>query len=271
MIGRIKIYPWEKEIEIDLGSSNLKKGDYAIIKNTETENEMEAVQVLDISENPTSAAGLSGSALLVKAAAAGDIEAVNKYNSKKEEALNFAKKQAKVYSLDIKFIDVQYNYDGSRITYGFVSSQRVDFRELVKALSRHFQKSIKMVQVGSRDEARNFGGIGGCGRQLCCASFLKKIESVTLNDAKVQRMDQRGAARLSGICGRLKCCLAFETKAYEELSASMPYMNKDVETKKGPGRVIDVYVLEKKVKVLHADNSYNFFPVDEIKVIERKK
>lgn len=128
-----------------------------------------------------------------------------------------------------------------------------------------------MVQVGSRDEARNFGGIGGCGRQLCCASFLKKIESVTLNDAKIQRMDQRGAARLSGICGRLKCCLAFETKTYEELSASMPYMNKEVETKKGRGKVIDVYVLEKKVKVLHADNSYDFFPVDEIKVIEGKK
>jgi cell fate regulator YaaT (PSP1 superfamily) len=100
---------------------------------------------------------------------------------------------------------------------------------------------------------------------------LKKIESVTLNDAKIQRMDQRGAARLSGICGRLKCCLAFESKTYEELSASMPYMNKEVETKKGRGRVIDVYVLEKKVKVLHADNSYNFFAVDEIKVIEEKR
>lgn len=270
MIGRIKIYPWDKEAEIDLGGLNLKKGDYVIVRNTDAEDEMEAVEILDTSENVTTS-GLSGSIVFVKVAAAGDIDAVRNYNFKKEEALSFAKKQAKAHSLDIKFIDVQYNFDGSRITYGFVSSQRVDFRELVKALSRHFQKSIKMVQVGSRDEARNFGGMGGCGRNLCCASFLKKIESVTLGDAKIQRMDQRGAARLSGVCGRLKCCLAFESKAYGELIASMPYMDKEVETRQGKGRVIDVYVLEKKVKVLHADNSYNFFGVDEIKIIEGKK
>lgn len=271
MIGRIKIYPWEKEIEIDLGNCNLKKGDYVIIKNTETEDEMEAVQILDAKEKADNASGLSKSAVMVKIAAAGDISAINNYNLKKEEALNFAKKQAKKNDLDIKFIDVQYNYDGSRITFGFVASQRVDFRELVKSLSRHFQKSIKMVQVGSRDEARNFGGVGGCGRRLCCASFLKKIESVTLNDAKIQRMDQRGSARLSGICGRLKCCLAFESKTYEELNASMPFMNKEVETRKGKGKVVDIYVLEKRVKVLNADNSYDFLDVSEIKLINEKK
>jgi len=270
MIGRIKIYPWEKEAEIDLGNLHLKKGDYIIIKNIDAEGEMEAVQILDIAESVKSASALPSSSV-ARVAAASDIDAVNNYNLKKEEALSFAKNQAKKSSLDIKFIDVQYNYDGSRITFGFIASQRVDFRELVKTLSRHFQKSIKMVQVGSRDEARNFGGMGGCGRQLCCASFLKRIESVTLNDAKIQRMDQRGAARLSGICGRLKCCLAFESKTYEELNSSMPFMNKEVETKKGKGRVIDVYVLEKRVKVLHTDNTYNFFEVGEIKVIEEKK
>ncbi|MBU4142174.1 hypothetical protein KKE99_04895 [Patescibacteria group bacterium] len=271
MIGRIKIYPWEKEIRIDLSNWKLKKGDNVIIKNTDTDGEMEAVEILDAAENIAGASTLCGSAVIVRVAAASDIDAVNNYNLKKEEALNFAKKQAKIYSLDIKFIDVQYSFDGSRITFGFVSAQRVDFRELVKALSRHFQKSIKMVQVGSRDEARNFGGVGGCGRQLCCASFLKKIESVTLNDAKIQRMDQRGSARLSGICGRLKCCLAFESKTYEELNASMPFMNKEVETKKGKGRVIDIYVLEKKVKVLYADNTYNFLEIGEIKIIDSVK
>lgn len=271
MIGRIKIYPWEKEIEIDLGNCNLTKGDYVIVKVADSESEMEAVRILDINNIAEVSSGLSNLAFFVKVATASEIEAVNSYNLKKEDALNFAKNQAKVYSLDIKFIDTQYNFDGSRITFGFVASQRVDFRDLVKALSRHFQKSIKMVQVGSRDEARNFGGVGGCGRQLCCASFLKKIESVTLNDAKIQRMDQRGSARLSGVCGRLKCCLAFESKSYEDLNASMPFMNKEVETKKGKGRVVDIYVLEKKVKVLLADNTYDFFDVGDIKLIEVKK
>jgi len=270
MIGRIKIYPWEKEIEIDLGNLSLKKGDYLIIKNTKADNEMEATEILDLAEN-ISVSGLSDSVCFVKIATASEIDAVNNYNQKKEEALSFAKNQAKAHNLDIKFIDVQYNYGGSLITFGFISSQRVDFRELVKAFSKYFQKSIKMVQIGSRDEARNFGGVGACGRQLCCTSFLKKIESVTLNDAKIQRMDQRGPARLSGICGRLKCCLAFESKTYEELNANMPFMNKEVETKKGKGRVIDIFVLEKKVKVLYADDTYDFFPVDEIKLIREKK
>ncbi len=271
MIGRIKIYPWEKEIEIDLGGWNLKKDDYVIVKNTNTENELEAVKILDIKEKNIDASALRGLHVIVKIATAGDMESVNNYNFKKEETLSFAKNQAKIYSLSVKFIDIQYNFDGSRITFGFIASQRIDFRELVKALSRHYQKSIKMVQIGSRDEARSFGGMGGCGRTLCCASFLKKIESVTLNDAKAQRMDQRGSARLSGVCGRLKCCLAFEAKAYEELNASMPFMNKEVETSKGKGKVIDIYVFEKKVKVLHADNTYNFFGVDEIKILEDKK
>lgn len=264
MIGRIKIYPWEKEVAIDLGDWNLKKGDYVIVKNSEADSGQEAVEILDILKDV--AADLSG-LTVVKVATASDIEAVNNYVLKKEEALNLAKHQAKVYNLDIKFIDVQFNFDGSQITFGFVASQRVDFRELVKALSRHYQKSIKMVQVGSRDEARNFGGLGGCGRTLCCVSFLKKIESVTLNDAKLQRMDQRGSARLSGVCGRLKCCLAYESKTYKELNDSMPFMGKDVETKKGKGRVIDIYVLEKRVKVMFKDNVYDFFGVDEIKIL----
>lgn len=272
MIGRIKIYPWEKEAEIDLGNWKLKKGDFVIVKCPDSEGEAEAAKILDTAENSSaSAVPAHDSSLIIRVSTAADIDAVNRYNLKKGEALRFAKKQAKSRGLDIKFIDVQFNFDGSKITFGFISSQRVDFRELVKELSRHFQKSIKMIQIGSRDEARNFGGVGGCGRPLCCASFLKKIMSVTLNDAKIQRMDQRGAARLSGVCGRLKCCLAFESKTYEELNASMPFLNKEVETKKGKGRVADVYVLERKVKVMFQDDTYDFFGVGEIKLIEEKK
>ncbi len=272
MIGRIKIYPWEKEVGVDLEKWKLKKGDYAIVKCDEAEGVLEAAEILEVAEDGARFHGLpSGAAYIVRVATAADIEAVKRYNLKKDETLRFAKKQAKNYNLDIKLIDAQFNFDGSKITFGFISPQRVDFRELVKSFSRHFQKSIKMVQIGSRDEAKSFGGIGSCGMQLCCASFLKKIESVTLHDAKIQRMDQRGSARLSGVCGRLKCCLAFESKTYEELNKSMPFLNKKVETRKGVGVAVDIYVLAKKVKVMFSDDTYDFFKVSDIKLIEEKK
>lgn len=260
MIARGKFYPWERETDFDLGGWKLKVGDYIIADCSDKGegNELEAVEILGLKEKSDNARPI------VRVGTLDDIESVARYRVKKEAALKFARKEARKHGLEIKFIDSSYSFDGSRLAFGFISSQRVDFRELVKSLSKHFQKSIKMIQVGSRDGARSFGGIGMCGRSLCCASFLKKLESVTLNDAKVQRLDSRGANRLSGVCGRLKCCLAYESKLYEELSASMPAVGEEVETKKGRGRVADVYALSRKVKVVLADNSYEVLEIGEI-------
>jgi len=269
MIARCKFYPWEKEADFDLGDWKLGKGDYIIVNSNadlaEGEVELEAIEILEIKEKGKDAKAI------VKGATSDDIESIKRYSLNKKAALEFAKKQAKAHDLEIKFIDAQFGYDGSRITFGFIASQRVDFRELVKALSRHFQKSIKLIQVGSRDEARSFGGAGSCGRQLCCVSFLKKIESVTLNDAKVQRLDTRGASRLSGVCGRLKCCLSYESKFYEELSATMPSVGQEVITDKGNAKVVDIYVFERKVKVSLPDNTYAFYGIGDIKFNLKKK
>lgn len=269
MIARCKFYPWEKEIDFDLGEWKMQKGDYVIVngggRSNEEESDPEAVEILEIREkgdNPKP---------IIKGCTSDDVAAIKRYSSYKKTALDFAKKQAKVYNLEIKFIDVQFSYDGSRITFGFISSQRVDFREMVKAFSRHFQKSVKLIQVGSRDEARSFGGLGNCGRQLCCVSFLKKLESVTLNDAKVQKLDTRGAARLSGVCGRLKCCLSYETKLYEELTATMPSVGQEVTVDKGTVRILDVYPFERKVKVALPDNTYAFYEIKDVKLIPEKK
>lgn len=267
MIARGKFYPWERESDFEVGDWKLEKGDYIIVSSPDEadSSELEAIEVTGFKDKSNSAK------VIVKVATSDDVETVKRYHLKRDEALKFAKKQAKDHGLEMKFIDVQFSFDGSRLTFGFISSQRVDFRELVKALSRHFQKSIRMVQVGSRDEARNFGGVGSCGRNLCCATFLKKIESVTLNDAKVQRLDTRGAARLSGVCGRLKCCLAFESKLYEQMNALMPRLGQKVMTEKGEAKVIDVYALERKVKVALQDNTYLVLSMNDIKLIEEKK
>lgn len=260
MIARGKFYPWERETDFDLGDLQLKEGDYIIADSSldaETP-EIEAVKILGFKESSDNARKI------IRIGTLGDVESVKHYREKKEEALKFARSQARKYELEIKFIDAQFGFDGSRIVFGFTASQRVDFRELVKNLSKHFQKSIKMVQIGARDEARSFGGIGICGRRLCCASFLKKLESVTLSDVKVQRLDNRGANRVSGVCGRLKCCMAYEADLYEELASKMPIVGEEVVAKKGTGRVIDVYILPRKVKVIFSDNSYEILSVTDI-------
>jgi cell fate regulator YaaT (PSP1 superfamily) len=260
MIARGKFYPWERETDFDLGNWKLKTGDYIIadFSSNGESGEPEAVEILGLKEKS------AGAKPIMRIGTLDDIESVARYRVKKEATLKFARSEARRYGLEIKFIDAQFSFDGSRLAFGFISSQRVDFRELVKSLSKHFQKSIKMIQVGSRDGARSFGGVGSCGRQLCCASFLDKIESVTLGDAKIQRLDTRGANRLSGVCSRLKCCLAYESKLYAELSRAMPAFGEDIETKRGRGKVADIYALARKVKVILPDNSYEILDVSEI-------
>lgn len=268
MIAQGKFYSWERESDFDTGDWKLKKGDYIIAPSPDEDKSsgsFEAVEVLGFKEKS------SGASAIARVATVDDMETIKRYISKKEEALKLARAQIKRHKLGMKFIDAQFSFDGAKLTFGFVAPQRVDFRELVKDLSRHFQKSIRMIQVGSRDEARNFGGIGSCGRTLCCVSFLKKIESVTLNDAKTQRLDTKGAARLSGFCGRLRCCLAYESKLYEELNAKLPSIGQEVMTEKGRAKVVDIFALERKVKVLLSDNTYLFLSADSITLADQKK
>ncbi len=268
MIARGKFYPWERETDFDLGDWKLGKGDYIIAPSPDEEKNsgsLEAIEILGFKERGSSASAIT------RPATPEDAETIERYMAKKEEALKLARVQTKRHKLAMKIIDAQFSFDGAKLAFGFVAPQRVDFRELVKDLSRHFQKSIRMIQVGSRDEARNFGGIGSCGRPLCCAVFLKKIESVTLNDAKAQRLDTRGSVRLSGFCGRLRCCLAYESKLYEELNAKMPSVGQEVMTEKGRARVVDIFALERKVKVALPDNTYLFLSADSVTAAEEKK
>lgn len=267
MIARGKFYPWERETDFEMGDWKLEKGDYIIAPSPDEEKNsgsLEAIQVTGFKEKSL------GANSFARPATPEDMETIERYILKKEEALKLARVQTKRHKLEMKIIDAQFSFDGAKLAFGFVAPQRIDFRDLVKDLSRHFQKSIRMIQVGSRDEARNFGGIGSCGRTLCCSSFLKKIESVTLNDAKVQRLDTRGSARLSGFCGRLRCCLAYESKLYEELNAKMPAVGQDVMTEKGRARVVDIFALERKVKVALPDNTYLFLSADSVTAADKK-
>jgi cell fate regulator YaaT (PSP1 superfamily) len=141
----------------------------------------------------------------------------------KEEIMQYCRSLVKKHNLPMKIIDVHASYDNSRLKFAFIADGRIDFRELVKDLSRHYQKSIILYQVGIRDEARICGDAGRCGvRPMCCRTFLHELGGINSDMADVQQIAHRGSERLSGICGRLMCCLRFEHEGYAELAKKLP-------------------------------------------------
>lgn len=167
----------------------------------------------------------------------------------KDSALDYCKQMKEKYNLPMKFIDVHFSYEGSRITFAFIADGRVDFRELVKDLTRHFGKTIRLQQIGIRDEAKITGDVGHCGKTLCCKGHLTQLVSITSEMAELQQCSHRGSDRISGICGRLMCCLAYEQNGYEDLLKSMPEVGKRVSVDGKRGEVIGHNILKQSVNV----------------------
>ena len=148
----------------------------------------------------------------------------------------------------MKLIDVEYTFDNSKVVFYFTADGRVDFRELVKDLAGVFKMRIELRQIGVRDEAKMLGGIGSCGRALCCHSWLSDFEPVSIKMAKVQNLSLN-PAKISGICGRLMCCLKYENDIYMEFRKGMPDVGESVKTPDGTAKVVDTNLLERTVKV----------------------
>lgn len=190
-----------------------------------------------------------------------DHEHLNAHN---REDIRRCTQEARVLELDMKVVTVEHLLGGERIVFYFRSEGRIDFRELVRRLARHYQTRIEMRQVGARDEARLVADYEVCGREVCCKGFLKKLRPVTMKMAKLQK-STLDPSKVSGRCGRLRCCLRYENEGYEELVAKLPRMNSRVETVMGPGRVIDRQVLTQLLLIrLDADDRTIAFPVEEI-------
>ncbi len=152
------------------------------------------------------------------------------------------------HNLQMKLVDVDYVFDGNSITFYFTSDGRVDFRELVKDLASALKTRIEMRQVGVRDEAKAIGGLGPCGRPLCCSQFLEEFEPVSIRMAKEQNLPLN-PSKISGICGRLMCCLRYEQEAYRDFLRRVPKVGVQVETEKGSGKVTGYDVLNMRVRV----------------------
>jgi len=172
-----------------------------------------------------------------------DVEQIEKNQKKTKDLRNICSQKIKEHGLPMKLSNCEYSFDRSKIIFYFTSENRVDFRKLVKDLASIFRVRIELRQIGVRDEARLLGGFGPCGKELCCMLFLKKFNSVTIKMAKVQNLPLN-PTKISGLCGRLLCCLGHEYETYINLSKGMPKVGKELKTEFGTGRVIGVNPLK---------------------------
>jgi cell fate regulator YaaT (PSP1 superfamily) len=202
---------------------------------------------------------------IVRRANASDLEACERNREKEVEAVKTCRAMVKRRGLSMKIVDAHFSFDGSKVTFSFIAEKRVDFRELVKDLSKQFQRSIRLQQIGSRDEAKGKGGFGACGRSLCCMKFSGALQSVTIEDARLQQMGQRGSDRLSGLCDRLRCCLAFESEQYKKNLQDFPREKQEVQWENKRGIVVDRNIMLRVVTVEFEDKSKKRLSIDSIK------
>lgn len=182
---------------------------------------------------------------IVRKATQSDLDKWDKIQQEEREAYHIGQEKINKLQLDIHLINCKYLFDKSRLIFYFYADNRVDFRELVKELASKFKTKIELKQVGVRDKAKMIGGLGICGRPLCCSVFLNEFKPVPINVAKMQSV-ALNLSKISGTCGRLKCCLNFEAQFYQEELRKYPKLNSQVKTKDGKeGRVIEVNILSR--------------------------
>ena len=203
---------------------------------------------------------------VVRIATADDLRVAEINKKREKEAFDICQQKIAEHELDMKLVDVECNFEGSKTMFFFTSDGRVDFRELVKDLAGIFRNRIELRQIGVRDEAKMLGGIGICGRPYCCSQFLEDFQPVSTKMAKVQSLSLN-PTKISGSCGRLMCCLRYEQEAYEELVKKVPKQGAFVETKDGFGTAVQVNLLRQTVQVKldgDAEDSVRTFKANEL-------
>ncbi|MDD5596140.1 MAG: stage 0 sporulation family protein [Candidatus Omnitrophica bacterium] len=247
------MYKVEKTILVrlrDLGSTcfydvadlQVKEGDFVIV---EHDRGLDYGQIILPQEATVEgAAAKEPVKKIVRLANANDLKQIEENRSKAKEAFNTCFKKIEEHKLEMKLVQAEYSFDRSKIIFYFTAAGRVDFRNLVKDLAKIFKARIELRQIGVRDEAKFFGGFGSCGRELCCARFLKDFEPVTIKMAKEEGLPLN-PPKISGLCGRLMCCLNFEYETYKLLSKGMPHEGEKVHLQQGKGKVVSVNVFKR--------------------------
>lgn len=204
---------------------------------------------------------------VLRAATERDLENMRRNEERRAPAMKAAAEKIAARGLDMKLVDCEFAFDGSKVVFYFTADGRVDFRELVKDLSSVFHMRIELRQIGVRDEAKLLGGFGPCGRECCCSVCMPDFQKVSIKMAKNQGLSLN-PGKISGLCGRLMCCLAYENDYYAEACKKMPKVGSEVGTPEGTGTVVNANMLkmEVKVRIDKGDGAaYKDFPVEQLR------
>ena len=247
----------------DPGTSWPMPGSYVVV---ETSRGIEFGEVVTPVQEITEETLVSRLTTVVRVATAEDVVHYEENRRGEKEAFAICQKKIAEHKLDMKLVSVEYTFDNSKILFYFTANGRVDFRSLVKDLASVFKTRIELRQIGVRDEAKMIGGLGPCGRPICCGTFLGDFQPVSIKMAKEQNLSLN-PTKISGVCGRLMCCLKYEEDDYEQTRKKMPKVGKEVLTPDGPGVVWDLNVIREtvRVRIQKGDSSeVKDYPMDQV-------
>ncbi len=254
------------------GKFDIKQGDNVIV---ETARGVEFGRVVSGPKDVNDEDVVQPLKSVIRPATDQDRKTVEKNKQKEKEAFQICLEKIRRHKLEMKLIDVEYTFDGNKILFYFTADGRIDFRELVKDLAAVFRTRIELRQIGVRDETKIRGGIGICGRPLCCSTYLTEFSAVSIKMAKEQNLSLN-PTKISGVCGRLMCCLTNEEETYEVLNSQLPSVGDTVTTKDGlTGVVHSLSVLRRQVKVVvnleNDEKEIREYQADELKFKPRRK
>ncbi len=260
----IRFKPGGKIYDFDSGAFVLQMGEPVIVE-TEKGLGFGTVARIAVSEEAGEAEKAQDKPLkkVFRKAVQKDFDQQEKNRELEQQAYSFCLKSIKNLGLQMNLFAVEATFDASRLTFFFTADGRVDFRQLVKILVKQFHVRIEMRQVGIRNQAKMCGGLGRCGREFCCSTFMEKFDPVSIRMAKEQGLSLN-PTKISGQCGRLMCCLTFENKVYQELKAQFPAMGKTVKTKEHTGKVIRLNYLQQRVALKVEDDQEVEVHIDDI-------
>ncbi|AEG58414.1 PSP1 domain-containing protein [Desulforamulus ruminis] len=241
----------------------LKQGDHVVV---ETTRGVEYGEVVVAPKEVPDEEVVAPLKQVLRKATAEDDQQVQANREKEKKAFHIAVEKIVAHELPMKLISVEQTFDGNKIIFYFTAEGRIDFRELVKDLAAVFRTRIELRQIGVRDEAKMVGGLGCCGRELCCASWLADFAPVSIRMAKEQNLSLN-PTKISGICGRLMCCLKYENDVYEEAKAGYPEIGTLVMSPDGEGKIVTINIFRKTVSIeLHESKAIREYPLNELKI-----
>lgn len=251
----VKFRDGGKSYFFDPGELEINEGDGVIVETARGIEFADVVSPVQEIDEGRVVAPLKG---VIRVATDYDRELRDTNRAKEKDAFDICVRKIAEHGLDMKLVDVEYSYNGSKVMFYFTADGRVDFRELVKDLAGVFRTRIELRQIGVRDEAKMLGGLGSCGRPVCCKAFLSDFAPVSIKMAKEQSLSL-SPTKISGICGRLMCCLKYEQDCYESMRKQMSRPGRDVRTPDGDGTVLENNVITEKtrVRVTLADGTFD--------------